>query len=114
MGEVIELEHVSWNVGDLERSRDFYQKVLGLKKLDYLQGGGAWIDELCGTKDTFHQLYRMFAPKGPGLTAKGPKSPLTFSSGKTRRPGSFAPRSAIFHWSTSLWASKTWTQPIRD
>ncbi len=76
MGEVIEIEHVSWNVSDLERSKRFYQDLLGFEVLDYLQGGGPWVDELCGTKDTYHQQYRMYAPKGPALTPKGPKFTL--------------------------------------
>lgn len=73
MGEVLTLEHISWNVSNLEQSKHFYENLLGLEVLDYLEGGGPWVNELCGTKDTFHQQYRMFAPHGPALTPEGPK-----------------------------------------
>jgi catechol 2,3-dioxygenase-like lactoylglutathione lyase family enzyme len=72
MEKVLTLEHVSWNVSDLERSKHFFQDLLGLEVLDYLEGGGAWVDQMVNVKDTFHQQYRMYAPFGPGLTDRGP------------------------------------------
>ena len=72
MEKVLTLEHVSWNVSDLEKSKRFFQNLLCLGVMDYLEGGGPWVDKMVNVKDSFHQQYRMYAPLGPGLTDSGP------------------------------------------
>jgi len=72
MSEVLNLEHIAVIVSDLERSRHFYQDLLGLNVIEYVEHGGQALSDMFGLDDVHEIEYRMRAPKGPGPEGKAP------------------------------------------
>jgi catechol 2,3-dioxygenase-like lactoylglutathione lyase family enzyme len=91
MSEVLALEHAAIHVSDIERSRRFYQDLLGLEVVVYVEHDGGAISELCGIEGVYLKEYRMRPPKGPGPSGKAPGFTLDLlqiarPAGQARRP----------------------------
>ena len=102
MTEVLALEHAAIHVSDIEKSRHFYQDLLGLDVVTYVEHEGGAIAELCAIEGTYLKEYRMRPPKGPGPAGKAPG--FTLDLLQIARPaGQFGgPRSMMPPWLTLL------------
>jgi catechol 2,3-dioxygenase-like lactoylglutathione lyase family enzyme len=91
MSEILALEHAAIHVNDIEKSRHFYQDLLGLDVVMYVEHEGGAIAELCAIEGTYLKEYRMRPPQGPGPAGKAPGFTLDLlqiarPAGQVRRP----------------------------